>query len=150
MLQPHHHLLPLFTFIFCSCWVLNRVVSDPQIYFLTKRCNPYYEFLVSNVTLFDENINSTLRDIREQIGGQNKHFATAEGAASGGNTVSTLFQCRSYLSTADCVACFDVAATQILSCAPGDPGGHVVYDGCYLRYNYWYFNFNFDFSFFFY
>ncbi|XP_054797480.1 cysteine-rich receptor-like protein kinase 2 [Prosopis cineraria] len=133
-LQPH--LLPLITLLFCSCWILDGVVSEPQTHFLNRGCNPYAEFLVSNVTLFGENIKASLRDIREQIGDQNTHFATAQQAgASGGNTVSTLFQCRSYLSIADCVACFDVAAPQIFSCAAGDLGGHVVYDGCYLRYD---------------
>ncbi|XP_028800641.1 cysteine-rich receptor-like protein kinase 2 [Neltuma alba] len=133
MFQPH--LLPLITFMFWSWQILEGVVSDPQINFLTRGCNPYNEYLVANVSLFEANINATLRDIREQISGQNKHFATAQQAASGGNTVSSLFQCRSYLSIPDCVACFDVATPQILSCAAGEPGGRVVYDGCYLRYD---------------
>ncbi|XP_028801999.1 cysteine-rich receptor-like protein kinase 42 [Neltuma alba] len=134
MLQTN--ILPLITFIFWSRWTLiNVVVSDPQADLLTDLCNPSAEFLVTNVTIFDENLNATLRGIREQISDQNKHFATAQQAANGGNTVSTLFQCRSYLSVADCVACFDVAATQILSCPAGDPGGRAIYDGCYLRYD---------------
>ncbi|XP_028800652.1 cold-responsive protein kinase 1 [Neltuma alba] len=135
MLRPNLLFPLIITFIFCSCWILDGVVSDPQANLLTRGCNPYYEFLVPNVTVFGENINATLRDIREQISDQNKHFVTAQQAANGGNTVSTLFQCRSYLSTADCVACFDMAATDILSCAAGDPGGRVVYDGCFLRYD---------------
>ncbi|XP_028801985.1 cysteine-rich receptor-like protein kinase 2 isoform X2 [Neltuma alba] len=133
MFQPH--VLPLIAFVFWSWRILDGVVSDPQINFLTRGCNPYNEYLVANVSLFEANINATLRDIREQISGQNKHFATAQQAASGGNTVSSLFQCRSYLSMPDCIACFDVAAPQILSCAAGEPGGRVVYDGCYLRYD---------------
>ncbi|XP_028800651.1 cysteine-rich receptor-like protein kinase 3 [Neltuma alba] len=136
MLQRPNNLLPLFTFfIFLSFWDLNGVVSDPQTNLVSRFCNPYDGLLVSNISIFDENLNATLRDIRKQITEQNKHFATAQ-EANGGNPAATLFQCRNYLSVADdCVACFDVAAVRIHSCAAGSPGGFVVYDGCFLRYD---------------
>ncbi|KAJ7960004.1 Cysteine-rich receptor-like protein kinase [Quillaja saponaria] len=37
------------------------------------------------------------------------------------------------MSTADCVACFTVAASQIRNCSTGN-GARVIYDGCFLRY----------------
>ncbi|XP_054796438.1 cold-responsive protein kinase 1-like isoform X2 [Prosopis cineraria] len=129
------NLLPLLAFIFCSCWTLHVVVSDPQTNLVSRFCNPYDVLKVSNTSMFDENRNATFQDIRKLISDQSKHFATAQ-QANGGNPVATLFQCRNYLSIADCVVCFDVAAMKILSsCTGGSPGGFVVYDGCYLRYD---------------
>ncbi|XP_028782534.1 cysteine-rich receptor-like protein kinase 2 [Neltuma alba] len=124
-----------FIFIFCSCCsILNGVVSDPQTNLLKSECNPSFVYLVSSISIFDRNLNATLRDIRGQISEQNKHFATAH-EGNGGNPVSTLLQCRNYLSIADCLDCFDVAAARILSCTAGASGAHVVYDGCFLRFD---------------
>nr|XP_017244303.1 PREDICTED: cysteine-rich receptor-like protein kinase 42 [Daucus carota subsp. sativus] len=61
-----------------------------------------------------------------------KHFATAEASAA--EPVYTLFQCRDYLSTADCVACFNVATADIGKICKLNNGARVIYDGCYLRY----------------
>ncbi|XP_054796095.1 antifungal protein ginkbilobin-like protein 1 [Prosopis cineraria] len=130
-------LLPFFALIFCALWILNGVVSDPQTYLLKSECNSYFisnVFVGYNVSVFDENLNATFRDIRKQINDQNKHFATAR-QDHGGNPVATLFQCRNYLSVADCVVCFDMAAEQIRKCASGTSGAHVIYDGCFLRFD---------------
>ncbi|XP_054797342.1 cysteine-rich receptor-like protein kinase 2 isoform X2 [Prosopis cineraria] len=135
MLRPTN-LLPLFTFIFLSCCSINGVVSDPQTNLLKTRCNPYDRFVVTNISIFSENLNATLQHIREQISVQNKFFATAAKDANGENPVYTLFQCRNYLSIADCVACFDVAAGETRSCtATMASAALVVYDGCFMRYN---------------
>ncbi|KAI9100081.1 hypothetical protein K1719_024299 [Acacia pycnantha] len=89
----------------------------------------------SNISVFNQNLNATLRDIKEQISTvQNKHFTTAH-EENRGNPVSTLFQCRSYLSVSDCVACFDAATEQIQLCAIGTSVAYVVYDGCFLRFD---------------
>ncbi|XP_028774948.1 cysteine-rich receptor-like protein kinase 2 [Neltuma alba] len=135
MLQGRPHLLPSFIFIFCSCCsILNGVVSDPKTNLPKSECNLSFVYLASSISIFDGNLNATLRDIRGQISEQNKRFAPAQ-EGNGGNPVSTLFQCRNYLSIADCLACFDVAATRILSCTAGASGAHVVYDGCFLRFD---------------
>ncbi|XP_054796967.1 cysteine-rich receptor-like protein kinase 2 isoform X2 [Prosopis cineraria] len=133
----HTHLLPLLTLVLTwSCWILDGVVSDSQANILKPiACTPFNQFVVSNITIFEENKNATLRDIRDQISDQNKLFVTAQQGAFGNPAVSTLFQCRNYLPVADCVACFDVAAPDILSCPAGAPGAHVAYDGCFLRYD---------------
>ncbi|XP_028801992.1 cysteine-rich receptor-like protein kinase 2 isoform X1 [Neltuma alba] len=127
------NLLNLFISIFWACWVFYGVVSDPQTNLLMIGCSPPNQFVVSDYTIFNDNLNLTLQEIREQISDPNKHFATAR-EGNGGNPVSTLLQCRNYLSVADCVRCLDVAAAQIRSCSTGSYGGHVVYDGCFLRY----------------
>ncbi|XP_054797340.1 cysteine-rich receptor-like protein kinase 3 isoform X2 [Prosopis cineraria] len=139
MLGPHCNLLPLLTFIVWSCCSLDGVASEPQIHLLSARCNPPDFFLVSNSSILTENLNATFRDIRGQIMDQKKHFATAQKGNGENFPVYTLFQCRNYLSTADCAACFDVAAVQIRTCSAAtspSPGAYVVYDGCFIRYNY--------------
>ncbi|XP_054796493.1 uncharacterized protein LOC129301894 [Prosopis cineraria] len=125
------YLLLLITFIFWSCWTLNGVVSDPQTKLLHTGCSPFYQYVLSNFSTFNENINTTFREIREQIVAQNKYFMT-EQQGNGDNPVSTVFQCRNYLSISDCVACFDVASVQIRNCSNGAHGARVVYDGCFL------------------
>lgn len=127
------HLLPLsLTFILC-CIILNGVVSEPQTNLIMYECNPFFVYLVLNASIFDGNLKTTVKQIREQISEQKKYFATSQ-QGNGGNPVSTLFQCRNYLSNSDCLACFDVAAKQILNCTTGSSGAYAVYDGCYLRY----------------
>ena len=129
----HSYPLTLFTFIFWSSYALDGVVSDPQTNLLTFGCTPFDSFVVSNMSIFTNNLNTTFQDIREMVREQNNHFAAVQESA-GGIPVSTLFQCRNYLSIDDCLACFEVAAVKIRSCPPGAIGSQVVYDGCFLGY----------------
>ncbi|XP_028800635.1 cysteine-rich receptor-like protein kinase 2 [Neltuma alba] len=135
MLRPARLLHPFFflLLLFWSCWTLNVVVSEPQTNLLYTACSPFYEFVVSNFTIFSENLNATFRDLRDQVKDQSKHFATSQRGDQN-NPASSLFQCRDYLSIADCLACFDVAAVAIRNCSAGTHGSRVVYDGCFLRY----------------
>ncbi|CAI9114887.1 OLC1v1015704C1 [Oldenlandia corymbosa var. corymbosa] len=128
-----------------NCWPFRLIVmvailavsisfksanSDPQTTLLNKGCRTTYR--ADNVTNFYINFNETLADIRNQlISKDNKHFATAQKLWTS-NTVFVLFQCREYLSTADCVSCFDTAASPAQECYPYD-GILFLYDGCYLR-----------------
>ncbi|XP_028800632.1 cold-responsive protein kinase 1-like [Neltuma alba] len=128
MLQRRRILLPLATFIFWSCF--DGVVSDPQTHLLNRGCSQYN---VSNLASFNDNLNATFRDLRDQVVAQRKLFATAQ-QAKGGSPVYALFQCRNYLSAADCTACFNIAAAQIRNCSAGANGARVIYDGCFLRY----------------
>ncbi|XP_054796812.1 cysteine-rich receptor-like protein kinase 5 [Prosopis cineraria] len=94
MLPPNLS-LPLITFIFWSCWMLNGVVSDPQINLLSQGCTPSNAFFVlSNFSIFSDNVNKTFGEIRKKlVNNQKKHFATApQGNAE--NPVFSLFQCR--------------------------------------------------------
>ncbi|XP_028753329.1 cysteine-rich repeat secretory protein 55 [Neltuma alba] len=136
MLQPNNLLIPSITFIFWSSWTLiNGAVSEPQANLLSTGCSPSIDqFVVTNFSIFSENVNRTFRHIREQISNNSKHFATAQ-RPSVENSVFALFQCRNYISIHDCVVCFDAAAKQVHKCAAGTQGGRAVYDGCFLRYN---------------
>ncbi|KAK4278115.1 hypothetical protein QN277_016006 [Acacia crassicarpa] len=131
MLQPYF--LPLITFIVCSWWTINGVVSDPQTNLVSKQCTESNSFILSNFSIFSDNVNKTLRQIREELLNERKLFARAQ-EANAENPVFTLFQCRNYLSVDDCVACFDAAAEQVRDCPAGAPGGRTIYDGCFLRY----------------
>nr|GMC90286.1 cysteine-rich receptor-like protein kinase 2 [Ipomoea batatas] len=44
-----------------------------------------------------------------------------------------MVQCRKYLSTADCVACFDAAVLGTRNCSIATTSA-IVFDGCFLRY----------------
>ncbi|KAK7333064.1 hypothetical protein VNO80_29824 [Phaseolus coccineus] len=127
VLQLHLNLLPLTFFIF---WSLQGALGDPQILLLNKGCSQYNATDLSN---FNQNLNATLNELRVQVSNQSKHFATAQ-EARGQDPVYALFQCRNYLSTTDCAACFHAAAAQIRNCSAGANGARVIYDGCFLRY----------------
>ncbi|CAI9114886.1 OLC1v1015703C1 [Oldenlandia corymbosa var. corymbosa] len=103
--------------------------SDPQITLLNEGCNTKYR--ADNITNFGINFNKSLADLRNQISGGNTHFATAQEVWTS-DPVFVLFQCRDYLSIADCVSCFDTASSQIQECYPHN-GARFLYDGCYLR-----------------
>ncbi|KAJ6777454.1 PROMASTIGOTE SURFACE ANTIGEN PROTEIN PSA [Salix koriyanagi] len=103
--------------------------SDPQANLLSAGCSQYK---VDKVTEFTKNLNATLLDLGAQLN-SSKYFATAE-QARGTAPVFAMVQCRKYLSTADCVACFAIAAKQIRNCSAGINGARVIYDGCLLRY----------------
>lgn len=61
-----------------------------------------------------------------------KHFVTGQ-SLSGSDPVYILFQCRDYMSEADCIACFNNASVQVRNCSNSAIGARVVYDGCFLR-----------------
>ncbi|KAL8133859.1 hypothetical protein AgCh_009066 [Apium graveolens] len=73
-----------------------------------------------------------MSDLRGQLLNENKHFATAQQARSS-DPVYGMVQCRNYLSSRDCVACFDAAVSLIRNCSAAN-GARVIYDGCFLRY----------------
>ncbi|KAL9996919.1 putative protein kinase RLK-Pelle-DLSV family [Helianthus debilis subsp. tardiflorus] len=81
---------------------------------------------------FIKNRNSTFRDLRTQLLDQRVLYARAQ-ALSSGDSVFAAVQCRNYLSTDQCVACFDECVSELLICNSGN-GGFVSFDNCYVRY----------------
>ncbi|XP_031107947.1 cold-responsive protein kinase 1-like [Ipomoea triloba] len=98
--------------------------SDPQTTQLNKGCSQYN---VTDVPGFFRQLNASFADLRSQLSDGKKRFATAQQPAY------VMVQCRNYLSTADCVACYDAAVSVIRSCNAAN-GGRVIFDGCFLRY----------------
>ncbi|PWA86224.1 hypothetical protein CTI12_AA142130 [Artemisia annua] len=86
-----------------------------------------------NGEYFLSNLNTTLSSLRHQllVSGVTR-YATARTLLNG-ESVWGLASCRGYLSTANCVACFDYAVAQLKVCGLGN-GAHAFYNGCEVRY----------------
>ncbi|KAK1303575.1 putative LRR receptor-like serine/threonine-protein kinase [Acorus calamus] len=108
--------------------ITDRTVSDPQTNLLNIGCSQYN---ASNPSVFFSNLNQTFSDLRSQINNASTRFATAQRPRSS-DPVYSLFQCRPYLSTSDCLACLSVAVSRIHNCSGN--GARVIFDGCFLRY----------------
>ncbi|KAL6285098.1 hypothetical protein ACE6H2_009488 [Prunus campanulata] len=111
-----------------SC-LIRSVDASPQINLLNEGCSLYN---ATNLPDFYTNLNATFSDLKTQLNNNSTHFATAQ-QARGSAPVYAMVQCRNYLSTADCAACFATAASQIRNCSAAN-GARVIYDGCFLRY----------------
>lgn len=112
------------------------VCAGPEAKLLNKGCS---QFSATDLTNFQENLNASFADIRTQLLANNnsntntKHFATAQHIP-----IYAMLQCRNYMSTKDCLACYDVAQSQIRNCtSPSNANGaRVIYEGCFLRLPY--------------
>ncbi|KAL1802969.1 hypothetical protein ACET3Z_031616 [Daucus carota] len=111
-----------------ALWMIEFVMSQPQANLINQGCSQ-----VNATSEFFSNLNATLADLRRQLSINRTHFATAQLARSS-NPVYAIVQCRNYLSTADCVSCFDIAAVDIRKYCRLVNGARVIYDGCFLRY----------------
>ena len=115
------------TFVF-MVFLTNPVTSQPQTNLLIQSCS---QVNVTNIPNFIGNLNETFRDVRRKLSNNNTYFATSEQTRNS-VPVYVLAQCRNYMSTSDCMSCFDFADTSIRSCTPAN-GGRAVFDGCFLR-----------------
>ncbi|KAI3743118.1 hypothetical protein L1987_60821 [Smallanthus sonchifolius] len=105
------------------------VTSQPETNLLLRSCSLLN---TTNTRSFFANLNETFSKVRRQLSDNNTYFATAEQARSTA-PVYVMAQCRLYMSTSDCLACFDYATSTIRACATAD-GARAVLDGCFLRY----------------
>jgi len=112
-----------------DCLVL--VHGDSQTNMLLSGCDMLFFSQADMRSIFYENLNVTLLDLRNQISNESKHFATSQ-QDTGEVIIYSMFQCRNYLSKNDCVACFNTASTKISTCV--SIGARFIYDGCFLRY----------------
>ncbi|XXG87287.1 hypothetical protein AAC387_Pa11g2008 [Persea americana] len=123
-----HFIFSLFAFSFISLLLSSiPAASDPQTRLLLEACSRYN---ASSTAAFFSNLNNTLSDLRSQL--NSTRFAIATNALVS-DPVYGLFQCRDYLSTADCISCFTVADSMIRNCSAAN-GARIIFDGCYLRY----------------
>ncbi|XVF58890.1 hypothetical protein PTKIN_Ptkin07bG0102500 [Pterospermum kingtungense] len=102
--------------------------SGAQLNLVNSGCSQYN---VSNFQDFNNNLNATWIQSRQQLN-SGKYFATAQ-QAKGSDPAYAMVQCRNYLSSAHCLACFDAAVNRIRNCSAAN-GARVIYDGCFLRY----------------
>ncbi|KAF4398465.1 hypothetical protein G4B88_025444 [Cannabis sativa] len=116
--------------IIIGWWLwLQALRASPQTKLLKEACSPYN---ATDFADFFSNLNTTLSDLGAQIREGDKWFATAQ-QARGSDPVYAMAQCRNYLSSADCAACFAAAEKQIHNCSAAN-GARIIYDGCFLRY----------------
>ncbi|KAL1831896.1 hypothetical protein ACET3Z_001547 [Daucus carota] len=106
---------------------LRGAVTDPQTKLLNQECSQFKT--PDTLSNFNSNFNKTFGDIRSQLRSSDVHFATSFSL-----DVFGMAQCRNYLSTADCVACVDAGVSQMARSCPAYDGAHVVFEGCFLRY----------------
>ncbi|KAI3519030.1 hypothetical protein L1887_08003 [Cichorium endivia] len=92
-------------------------------------CSQYYGM---NARYFFNNLNTTLSSLRQQLSENGVRYAVARTLLNG-ESVWGLASCRGYVSTANCVACFDYAVAQLRVCGRGN-GAHAFYNDCDVRY----------------
>lgn len=102
--------------------------SDRNNTLLRKYCRSYNsvygEFYLSN-------LNTTLSSLRRQLSDPQVYYAFAQ-AANNDAFVYSFALCREYLSTSQCLACFDSAVNETKACGIAD-GANVIYDDCSIR-----------------
>ncbi|KAL8211249.1 hypothetical protein R6Q57_005686 [Mikania cordata] len=102
--------------------------SDRNSTLMRYYCSLYY---VRNPGYFLSNLNTTLTSLQRQLTNGSR-YALARSLLNG-ESVWGLASCRDYVSTANCVACFDYAVAQIRVCGLGT-GAHAFYNDCDVRY----------------
>ncbi|KAJ0770753.1 putative protein kinase RLK-Pelle-DLSV family [Helianthus annuus] len=83
-------------------------------------------------TYFLSNLNTTLSSLRQQLSVNGVRYADARTLLNG-ESVWGLASCRGYVSTANCVACFNYAVAQLKVCGLGN-GAQAYYNDCDVRY----------------
>ncbi|KAJ0043192.1 hypothetical protein Pint_18330 [Pistacia integerrima] len=106
--------------------ILTLGESDPEIVVINQGGSQYN---VTNLSDFNNNLNATFAQLRDELNA-GKYFATAE-QPRGSDSAYSMVQCRKYLSSADCIACFTAAESLIRKFSPAN-GARVVYLGCSL------------------
>nr|XP_043634016.1 cysteine-rich receptor-like protein kinase 2 [Erigeron canadensis] len=81
---------------------------------------------------FLSNLNTTLSSLRRQLSVNSVRYAVARSLLNG-ESVWGLATCRDYVSSADCVACYDYAVAQLKVCGTVN-GAHAFYNDCDVRY----------------
>ncbi|KAJ4706821.1 Cysteine-rich receptor-like protein kinase [Melia azedarach] len=89
------------------------------------------QYKATDLSDFTSNLNDTFQQLRKQLE-SGKHFATAQ-QLRGSSPVYGMVQCRKYLSSPECLACFSAAQSAIRNCSTAN-GARVVYLNCFLRY----------------
>ncbi|XP_019185426.1 PREDICTED: cysteine-rich receptor-like protein kinase 2 [Ipomoea nil] len=114
--------------------VAEPAFSDPQTNQIGNLVCSNYHLTDADAPDYIRELNHSFADLRNQLSSANKRFATSTQ-----RTVYAMVQCRKYLSTADCVACFDAAVLETRDCSIDTSSSIVIFDGCFLWYRNSYF-----------
>lgn len=104
--------------------------SHSQTSFISVSCS---ERNASDLASSSANVDAVLADMRRNISSSASHFATAL-RNRGPEPAYAVFQCREYLSRADCLSCYAAAAARVRRDCPTSDGSTAYYDGCFIRY----------------
>lgn len=136
------------TRIFCNLimgrwrWWLHLIITVAGVWTtwcqpvpLSKGCSSTQP---KDTTLFVNNRDTALSNLRRQVSAERKKFAKTEVQTStninaADDRVFAIAQCRKYLSDEDCLACYNAAAVNIIRNCTTGTGARVSYDGCFLR-----------------
>ncbi|KAI3794383.1 hypothetical protein L1987_37014 [Smallanthus sonchifolius] len=114
--------------------VIVLVVAQPSNK-TTNTNTPLKFFCGSNYAMspaiFSMNLNSTFSQLRSQLSNTGVYYAQAQ-TVENGDAVYGVAQCRNYLLSNECLACFDVAVSSIEPCGSAN-GATVFLDNCFLR-----------------
>ncbi|CAI9276272.1 unnamed protein product [Lactuca saligna] len=114
-------------FFLYMIFLTTQVTSQPQTNLLLRSCS------LQNTRSSFRSLNETFREVRRLLSNNNTYFATSEKTRSS-EPVYMMAQCRLYMSTVDCLACYDVATSNTRACGAAS-GARAVLDGCFLRYD---------------
>ncbi|KAK9062119.1 hypothetical protein SSX86_019304 [Deinandra increscens subsp. villosa] len=110
-------------------------VAQPSNNETTNANTPLGIFCGSNdamsAAIFFRHLNSTFSQLRSRLSNFGVYYATAQSLESG-DAVYGLAQCRNYLLSTECLACFDAAVSAVESCGSAN-GAHVYLDNCFLN-----------------
>ncbi|XP_023760090.1 cysteine-rich receptor-like protein kinase 2 [Lactuca sativa] len=81
---------------------------------------------------FSTNLNSTLAALRKDLSVNGSYFSRAQTVGDADSVYGTA-QCRHYLTTVQCLACFDSGVSTLAGCTSGN-GAYVTLDDCFIRY----------------
>ncbi|KAL8246794.1 hypothetical protein R6Q59_008010 [Mikania micrantha] len=82
---------------------------------------------------FSRNLNSTFSQLRSQLSNTGVYYAQTQNFENE-DAVYGVAQCRNYLSSTQCLACFDVAVSTIEPACGSANGANVILDNCFLRF----------------
>ncbi|KAK1407706.1 hypothetical protein QVD17_39330 [Tagetes erecta] len=97
---------------------------------LRKYCRTYKS---ANGESYLRNVNIIFSSLRSQLSDPQAYYAYAQTKNSG-EFVYAFALCREYLSTSQCLACFDSAVNETKLCGIAG-GGNIIFDDCSIRYD---------------
>nr|XP_043635132.1 cold-responsive protein kinase 1-like [Erigeron canadensis] len=116
-------------FMLVAKQVTSQSSVDRNNTLLRKYCRLYNAM---NGPAYLNNLNTTLSSLRKQLSIGKVYYAFAQ-AVDNDEFVYSFAMCREYLSTSQCLTCFDTAANDTKACGFAD-GGNMIYDDCSIRY----------------
>ncbi|KAD7478574.1 hypothetical protein E3N88_01710 [Mikania micrantha] len=129
--------MPVLAMVVIVLAVMKVAVAQPISNTTTNTNKPIRSYCDSNEAMslatFFSNLNSTFSQLRSQLSNTGVYYAQAQNLENG-DAVYGVAQCRNYLSSTQCLACFDVAVSALEPACGSANGANVFLDNCFLRW----------------